>query len=106
MLLLKSTAWYTFFIYHCLKPVVMNSIDDFKIASFEKKCDFITMGTDYIASRCLNDVKMYLYHTKAFFIEVQYSVPFKKVICIHAFNDLKSLDYYAEEVLLNDLALS
>ena len=81
----------------------MNSINDFKIASFEKKCDFITRDTDFIASRSLGDVKMYLYHTSTFFVEVQYSVPFKKVICIQAFNDLKSLDSYAEEVSLTDL---
>jgi hypothetical protein len=83
----------------------MNTINDFKLASFEKKCDFITRDTDFIATRSLDDVKIYLYHSRDFFVEVQYSVSFKRVICIHAFKDLKNLYAYAEGVSLNDLTL-
>lgn len=81
----------------------MISIEDFKVASFEKKCDLITRDTDFIASRSLDEVKVYLYHTGEFFIEVYYSVRFKKVLRIKAFNEVDYLEPYAIEVSLGDL---
>lgn len=83
----------------------MNKINDFKLASFDRKCDFITQDADFISSRSQDDLKIYLYHTKTFFIEVQYSVTFKKVVSIQAFNNISGLEPYAEEVSLNDLTL-
>ncbi len=81
----------------------MISIEDFKVASFEKKCDLITRDTDFIASRSMDEVKVYLYHSGAYFIEVYYSVRFKKVLRIQAFNEIDFLEPYAAEVSLADL---
>jgi hypothetical protein len=81
----------------------MISIDDFKIASFEKKCELVTSQTTYITSRCDEEKKVYLYHSGKFFIEVFYSPLFKRVIMIHAFNDMNNLLPYAESVSLEDL---
>jgi hypothetical protein len=81
----------------------MISIEDFKVASFEKKCDLITRDTDFIISRSMDDVKVYLYHTGAFFIEVYYSVRFKKVLRIQAFNEVDYLEPYTVEISLDEL---
>lgn len=83
----------------------MISIDDFKVASFEKKCDHVTSQTTYITSRCDEEKKIYLYHSGKFFIEVFYSPPLKRVLLIHAFNDLNNLLIYTESVSLEDLKL-
>jgi hypothetical protein len=37
-------------------------IDDFKRASFEKKCDVVTTQSNYIVTRTLGNCKVYLYH--------------------------------------------
>lgn len=81
----------------------MISIEDFKVASFEKKCDLITRNTDYIISRQAEDEKIYLYHTGKFFIEVSYSTVYKRVLRINAFNSANHLEPYVEEISLNDL---
>lgn len=83
----------------------MISIDDFKVASFEKKCELITAQTSYIASRCEEENKIYLYHSGKFFIEVYYAPQRKRVIRIQAFNDAKTLLVYAESVSLVNLNL-
>lgn len=76
------------------------SIDDFKRASFEKKCDVVTTQSNYIVTRTVGNCKVYLYHTGDFFIEVFYSPIYKKVLMIDAFNDADSLGPYAEMVSL------
>lgn len=81
----------------------MISIENFKVASFEKKCDLITRSTDYIISREARDEKIYLYHTGLFFIEVSYSTAYKKVLRINAFNSSNELEPYVAEISLNDL---
>lgn len=53
--------------------------------------------------RLLGDSKVYLYHTGDFFIEVYYSPSYKQVLMIHAFNDLRSLEPYADKVSLADI---
>jgi len=83
----------------------MISIDDFKIASFEKKCEMVTTHTSYITSRCEEEKKCYLYHSGKFFIEVIYSPIFKRVLLIQAFNDVNNLLSYAESISLDDLKL-
>jgi hypothetical protein len=83
----------------------MISIDDFKVASFEKQCEMVTAHTSYIASRCEEEKKIYLYHSGKFFIEVFYSPLFKRVLLIHAFNDVSNLLPYAESISLDDLKL-
>jgi len=81
----------------------MITLDDFRVSSFEKKCDVVTTRSTYITMRILGDSKVYLYHTGYFFIEVYYSPTYKQVLMIHAFNDLMSMEPYIEKVSLTDL---
>ncbi len=81
------------------------SIEDFKRASFEKKCDVVTTQSNYIVTRTLGNCKVYLYHAGEFFIEVFYSPIYKKVLMINAFNDTDSLVPYTEKVSLSALGL-
>ena len=81
------------------------SIEDFKRASFEKKCDVVTTQSNYLVTRTLGNCKVYLYHSFDFFVEVFYSPIYKKVLMINAFNDTQSLLPYAEQVSLKALAL-
>jgi hypothetical protein len=81
------------------------SMDDFKRASFEKKCDVVTTQSNYIVTRTLGNCKVYLYHCSEFFIEVFYSPIYKKVLMINAFDDLESLIPYTEKVSLSALGL-
>jgi hypothetical protein len=83
----------------------MITIEDFRVASFERKCDLVIANSNYIASRKLGDAKVYLYHTGEFFIEVYYSSKYKKVLMINAFDDLLGLETYADNVSLADLKL-
>ena len=83
----------------------MISLDDFKYASFEKKCDVVTTYSDYMTMRKLGNCKIYLYHTGDFFIEVFYSPAYKMVLMINAFNNSEGLLPYAEAVSLADLNL-
>jgi len=81
----------------------MASIQDFRMASFEKKCDFVIVHSNYISCLKLEDAKAYLYHTGEFFIEVYYSTKYKKVLMINASDDLTRLEPYAENVSLASL---
>lgn len=81
------------------------SIDDFKRASFEKKCDVVTTQSNYLVTRTLGNCKVYLYHSGDFFIEVFYSPIYKKVLMINAFNDVKSLLPYSDMVSISALGL-
>jgi hypothetical protein len=81
----------------------MNSLNDFQSSSFDRKCNFIMIHSDYIAMRKIDDCNVYLYHTGEFFIEVCYSPPYKKVVMINAFDDQEGLMNYAENVSLEDL---
>ena len=81
----------------------MTSIEEFEIASFEKKCEHVTAQTTYMASRSEEGKKIYLYHSSIYFIEVIYEPLLKRVILIHAFNDANSLIPYTESVSLEDL---
>jgi hypothetical protein len=83
----------------------MLSLDDFRVSSFEKKCEVVTAESNYVSMRLLGDSKVYLYHTGKFFIEVYYSPTYKQVLMIHAFNDLRSLEPYIERVSLAGLGL-
>lgn len=83
----------------------MISIDDFRTASFERKCDVVMADTTYITSRKLGGAEVYLYHSGKFFIEVYYSPTYKKVLMINAFDDSYGLEPYAEMVSLVDLGL-
>jgi len=84
---------------------VMSSLNDFQSSSFDGKCNFIMIHSDYLAMRKLDDCNVYLYHTGEFFIEVCYSPLYKKVVMINAFDDQVGLMNYAENISLDDLKL-
>lgn len=86
-----------------MKTNEVSSIEDFRRASFEQKCDVITTKANYLVTRTAGNCKVYLYHSGAFFIEVFYSPIYKKVLMINAFNDSQSLLPYADQVSLNAL---
>jgi hypothetical protein len=81
----------------------MISIEDFRTAPFEKKCDVVMADTNFIMSRKMGDAKVYLYHSGEFYIEVYYSCKYKKVLMINAFDDVYGLEPYADIVSLADL---
>lgn len=83
----------------------MITLEDFKFASFERKCDVVTTASNYLIMRKLGDCKVYLYHADDFFIEVYYSPVYKKVLMINAFKNVESLMPYAESVSLANLDL-
>jgi len=83
----------------------MISLRDFQGATFEKKCDWITVNSIYLIMRKLGEAKVYLYHAKDFFIEVYYSPTYKKILMINAFNSIEGLEPYEEEISLSDLEL-
>lgn len=88
-----------------MKAKEIFNMDDFKRASFEKKCDIVTTQSNYLLTRTLGNCKVYLYHSGAYFIEVFYSPIYKKVLMINAFNDTESLIPYAEQVSLSSLGV-
>jgi hypothetical protein len=81
----------------------MTTLDDFLYSSFEKKCDVVTLNSQFILGRKIGDCRAYLYHTGEYFIEVYYSVTYKKVLVINAFNDAISLYPYLDTISLADL---
>ncbi len=83
----------------------MISLNDFIYSSFEKKCDVITLNSQFILGRKLGDCKVYLYHTGEYFIEVYYSINYKKVLMINAFNDSLGLEPYLDSISLASLKL-
>lgn len=83
----------------------MISIDDFRYASFERKCDVVTTQSTYLMTRSLGNCKIYLYHSGEFFIEVYYSPVYRKVLMINPFTDTAGLAPYADLISLADLAL-
>ena len=85
--------------------VFMISIDDFRYASFERKCDVVTTQSTYLMTRSLGNCKIYLYHSGEFFIEVYYSPEYRKVLMINAFSDTNGLAPYADLISLADLAV-
>lgn len=83
----------------------MIPLTEFKDITFDQKCDIVTLHSNYVTMRTLKDCKIYLYHTGDYFVEVVYSTLVKRVLSIHAFNDLKNLEYYADTISLADLSL-
>ena len=81
----------------------MISLEDFRTASFEKKCHVVMADTNFVFARKFGEAKVYLYQTKKFYIEVYYSPKYEKVLMINAFDDIKGLEPYIELVSLADL---
>lgn len=83
----------------------MITLEDFKQASFDKKCHVVTADSEYMTMRKVGECKVYLYFADDFFIEVYYSSKYKKVLMIHAFNKMEDLMPYVDNVSLEGLGL-
>lgn len=83
----------------------MLTLDQFRVMTFEKKCDVITFSGNYILQRTLADCKVFLYYAQGFFIEVFYSPSHQKVLVINAFENLSGLEPYLDKISLGDLAV-
>jgi hypothetical protein len=81
----------------------MININDFRVMTFEKKCDLVTHYGQYLVHRMLGDCKVFLYHAEGFFIEVFYSSKYQKVLMINAFDQSMGLEPYLDIVSLQDL---
>jgi len=81
----------------------MVDIHKFRVMPFERKCDLVTEAGQYLAHRLLGDVKVFLYHSESFFIEVFYSPKYQKVLMINAFDQLVGLEPYLELISLDAL---
>ncbi|MCA4897632.1 MAG: hypothetical protein ACK514_13250 [Bacteroidota bacterium] len=98
-------AWFFISLFKKKELCCMITLQDFRTAPFEKKCDVVMADTNFIVARKFGDAKVYLYHTGEFYIEVYYSPKYKKVLMINAFDDTKGLEPYAEAVSLAELGL-
>lgn len=83
-------------------PIMIN-IHDFRILTFEKKCDVVTYYGQYLVHRFLGDCKVFLYGAEDFFIEVFYSTKYQKVLMINAFDQFSGIEPYLEGISLTDL---
>jgi hypothetical protein len=83
----------------------MFSLDEFRVMTFEKKCDVITFYGNYLLQRTLADCKVFLYSTEGFFIEVFYSPKHQKVLMINAFEKPIGFEPYLEKISLEDLTV-
>ncbi len=81
----------------------MVSLDDFRLMTYEKKCDLITFSGSYLTQRTLDDCNVFLYQSNSFFIEVFYSARHKRVLMINAFDKVFGLEPYLEEISLEEL---
>jgi hypothetical protein len=83
----------------------MFTLDEFRLMTFEKKCDVITFYGNYLLQRNLADCKVFLYSAEEFFIEVFYSPRHQKVLMINAFERPVGLEPYLEKISLEDLTV-
>ena len=81
----------------------MLSLDEFRVLSFEKKCEVVTFGASYLLHRQEGAHKIFLYEAGNFFVEVLYSVREHKVAGFNAFSHQRWLDPYLEMISLEDL---
>jgi hypothetical protein len=84
----------------------MTTLTDFSAMPFEKKCDIIAFGSNYLEHRVTGETKVFLYQAEQFFIEVYFSSKQAKVLMINAFADINSLDAYLDNISLADLDLN
>jgi hypothetical protein len=88
-----------------METPIMFTLDEFRVMSFEKKCDVITFKGTYLAQRILADCKVFLYFAEDFFIEVFYSPKHQRVLMINAFDKAISLEPYLDKISLTDLTV-
>jgi hypothetical protein len=84
----------------------MVNIHDFRVMSFEKKCEVVTYYGQFLVHRFLGECKVFLYYADDFFIEVFYSPKYQKVLMINAFDQSTGLEPYLEIISLVDLERS
>jgi hypothetical protein len=84
---------------------IMLTLTDFRVMSFEKKCDIVTFSGNYLVHRTLGDCKVFLYHAEKFYIEVFYSPRHAKVLMINAFESANGLDPYLDKISLAEIGL-
>ena len=95
--------WHEFSLHIGNSTLSMINIHDFRILTFEKKCDVVTYYGQYLVYRFLGDCKVFLYGAEDFFIEVFYSTKYQKVLMINAFDQFSGIEPYLEGISLTDL---
>jgi hypothetical protein len=101
----RSAVWHRISNRGCQNRKAMFSLDEFRVMTFEKKCDVITFYGNYLLQRNLADCKVFLYSAEGFFIEVFYSPKHQKVLMINAFEKPIGLEPYLEKISLEDLTV-
>jgi hypothetical protein len=89
----------------CTNLKAMFTLDEFRVMTFEKKCDVITFYGNYLLQRTLADCKVFLYYAEGFFVEVFYSPKHQKVLMINAFEKPVGLEPYLEKISLESLTV-
>jgi hypothetical protein len=74
-------------------------------SSFKEKCNWVIQTGDYLATREVNGLKIYLYCGSGYFMEVYYSPNHKKVLMVNAFDALEGMEPYLEMISLSELNL-
>jgi hypothetical protein len=101
----RSAVWHGISLLAGTNRKAMFTLDEFRVMTFEKKCDVITFYGNYILQRTLADCKVFLYSAEGFFIEVFYSPKHQKVLMINAFEKPIGLEPYLEKISLEDLTV-
>lgn len=99
----RQINWHEFVMVAGAKTQCMVNIHDFRVMTFEGKCDVVTYYGQYLAHRFLGECKVFLYGADNFFIEVYYSPKYQKVLMINAFDQVAGLESYLELISLADL---
>lgn len=99
----RQINWHDFVMVAVAKTQCMVNINDFRVMTFEGKCDVVTYYGQYLAHRFLGECKVFLYGADNFFIEVYYSPKYQKVLMINAFDQSAGLESYLELISLADL---
>jgi hypothetical protein len=81
----------------------MISLAAFRLLEFDQKCDTLIRDGNFLACRCLGECRVYLYSTAYFFAEVFYSMKYKRVLLINAFDQSTGLEPYLDMISLADL---
>jgi hypothetical protein len=101
----RPTVWHGISNYGRTNLKDMFTLDEFRVMTFEKKCDVITFYGNYLLQRTLADCKVFLYYAEGFFIEVFYSPKHQKVLMINAFEKPIGLEPYLEKISLEALTV-
>lgn len=81
----------------------MRTLDEFRLLSFEKKCDVVTFEASYLLARREGTFKMFLYDMGGFFVEVMFDTSENKVKGFHAFHEDRWLGPYLETISIAEV---